>query len=266
MLHIIENADDPRIAPYKALRERDLVGREGSFIAEGKVVLTCLAKSNHFEAQSILLLENRVNGMQAVLDMFSPDVPVYVANQSIMDQIAGFHVHRGVLATGRPRLSRDTLKIMKGLPEDCLAVIMSNISNHDNVGAIFRNAAAFGANAVLLDEQCCNPLYRKAIRVSVGGVLTVPWAYGVSFEEIAGELDRLGFQFAALSPSGKSDISALPKTGRRALVLGSEGHGLPPAVMDRLQTYRIPINSNFDSLNVATASGIAMYMASSHAR
>ena len=145
-------------------------------------------------------------------------------------------------------------------------VLLSNISNHDNVGAIFRNAAAFGANAVLLDAQCCSPLYRKAIRVSVGGVLTIPWAQGGSCEEISSELDRLGFQFAALSPSGKFDISGLPNTGRRALVLGSEGHGLPQPVLDRLKTYQIPMNGNFDSLNVATASGIAMYLASSQGR
>jgi tRNA G18 (ribose-2'-O)-methylase SpoU len=147
------------------------------------------------------------------------------------------------------------------MPDNALVVVLSAISNHDNVGAIFRNAAAFGAHAVILDKQCCNPLYRKALRVSVGGVLRIPWVMDGSAEVIAAKLANAGFTLCALSPSGAQDIRTIPAKGKRAIFLGSEGDGLAPSILQSLKTYRIPIEENFDSLNVATASGIALMLA-----
>ena len=255
----IESADDPRIAGFHAIRERDLVGREGRFIAEGKVVLNVLFPARRFEAEAALILESRLAGMADTLALAPPEMPVYVASQEVMDRIAGFHIHRGVLALGRRPPPGTVADLLAGLPAEALVVVLAGISNHDNVGAIFRNAAAFEADAVLLDARCCDPLYRKAIRVSVGAVLKVPFAVAQSEEELAGALAGHGFEQIALSPSGTDDIAALERRPRTALYLGTEGEGLPASLMARMRTVRIAMSDTFDSLNVAAASAIALH-------
>jgi tRNA G18 (ribose-2'-O)-methylase SpoU len=133
------------------------------------------------------------------------------------------------------------------------------VANHDNIGGIFRNAAAFGAKAVLLDGGCCDPLYRKAIRVSVGGTLTVPFARLPHGTDLLGLLAAHGFQAIGLSPAGALSISEVGRPRRVAVLLGAEGHGLSPDVLSRTLSVRIPMAPGFDSLNVATASGIALH-------
>src|SRR5690606_21812998 len=167
----IDDREDPRIAAYRDIRERDLVGRSGRFVAEGKVVLNVLFSTARFSAESVLLRENRVPGLAALVARIPPEVPVYVASGAVMDAIAGFPMHRGVLAIGLRGAEEDASTLLARLPERALVVGLAGISDHDNMGAIFRNAAAFGADAVLMDETSCDPLYRKAIRVSVGAAL-----------------------------------------------------------------------------------------------
>jgi tRNA G18 (ribose-2'-O)-methylase SpoU len=261
----IDDANDPRISAYLNIRERDLVGREGRFLAEGRVVLNILAQSGH-KVESILVLENRVEGVADLLVAFDDSVPVYVADQGVMDTIAGFHLHRGLVAIARRKTEPSVEELLDRLPSDALVVVLSAISNHDNMGSIFRNAAAFGADAVILDAQCCDPLYRKAIRVSVGGVLKVPFVRGGSTAEICVALAVRGFALGALSPAGERPVSDLPVTGRRALVLGTEGEGLPYDILASLPTYRIAMSGSFDSLNVGTASGIALHHAAGLAK
>lgn len=255
----IDDPADPRVAPYLSIRERDLAGRQGRFIAEGKVVLNVLFSAARFEAESLLVLENRLSGLADTLRLAPPSMPVYAASQTVMDAIAGFHIHRGILAIGRKRAADDPEALVAGLPPRALVAVLVGLSNHDNVGAIFRNAAAFGADAVLLDETCCDPLYRKAIRVSVGAVLKVPFAMANDVGSIVEFLDRAGFEQVALSPSGTVDIRDAPRPDRLALYLGSEGEGLPGAILSRLQTVRIGMAGGFDSLNVAAASAIALH-------
>lgn len=255
----IESPDDPRIAGYRAIRERDLVGREDRFIAEGKVVLNVLFSARRFEAESALILEQRLAGMAETLARAPAAMPVYVAPQSVMDAIAGFHIHRGVLALGRCRDEDDPEEMLARLAADALVVVLVGISNHDNMGAIFRNAAAFEADAVLLDPSCCDPLYRKAIRVSVGAALKVPFARMPGEAVLVDALARRGFRQFALSPSGSRTIDALHRERRTALYLGTEGAGLPPALMARMETVRIPMSEDFDSLNVAAASAVALH-------
>lgn len=255
----IESPDDPRIAAYHAIRERDLVGREGRFIAEGKVVLNVLFSARRFAVESALILEQRLPGMAETLASAPADMPVYVASQSVMDAIAGFHIHRGVLALGRCRAEDDPEEMLAGLPADALVVALVGISNHDNMGAIFRNAAAFEADAVLIDPSCCDPLYRKAIRVSVGAALKVPFARIADEAALVDMLARHGFRQFALSPSGSRAVDTVNRAGRTALYLGTEGAGLPPALMARMETLRIAMSQNFDSLNVAAASAVALH-------
>ena len=260
----INDPHDPRIAEFRDIRERDLVGRHGHFIAEGTVVLRMLAAAHvsadaRFRAEKLLLLENRLEGLGEILAAFPAEVPVYVASAAVLDQIAGFHLHRGVLALGSRMLEQGADALLNALPEKALVGVCCGISNHDNIGSIFRNAAAFGVSALLLDETCCDPLYRKALRVSVGSVLSVPFARGGAALSLLETVDRAGFAIFGLSPRGEIDIRNVPKGNRVALVTGTEGEGLPAHIMERFQTARIPQMPQLDSLNAATATGIALY-------
>lgn len=255
----IEDADDPRIAAYRAVRDRDVQGRQGLFIAEGKVVLDVLFSAGRFAAESALVLENRLAGMTETLARATPDMPVYVAEAQVLDRIAGFHLHRGVLAAGRRLPRQDLDEALAALPADALALALVGIANHDNMGALFRNAAAFGVDLVLLDSTSCDPLYRKAIRVSVGAALKVPFVTAASAVEMAERLAAHGFSNVALSPRGTEDVRALRPGRRTALFLGSEGNGLPDVVMAAMRTARIRMAEDFDSLNVAVAAAIALH-------
>lgn len=259
----IEDAEDPRIAEFRSIRERDLTGREGRFIAEGTVVLRMLAAAHRaggdFVAEKLLLLENRVAGLAEILAAFPDDVPVYVASGAVLDEIAGFHLHRGVLAIGRRRHERTAEEMIAGLPAKALVVAAFGISNHDNIGSIFRNAAAFGADAVLLDGSCCDPLYRKALRVSVGSVLSVPYTRNGVTDEILSALTRAEFAIWGLSPAGAVEIRGVPASDRMVLITGTEGEGLPADILAGIRTARIAQKPGLDSLNAATATGIALY-------
>lgn len=250
--------DDPRLAVYRNIREKDLVGREGLFVAEGKVVLSVLLGSGAFRAESILVVQNRLPGLMPLLAARQPECPVMVVNQDIMDAIAGFHVHRGILGIGKRQHIAPLPEFLGHMGQDALLVVLCGISNHDNMGALFRNAAAFAAHGVVMDKTCCDPLYRKAIRVSVGAALKVPYARGGSMDDVLDNLTHHGFTPLAFSGSGSLNLAAAPRPRKVALLFGTEGEGLPPDILRNLQVIRIPIAPDFDSLNVATASGIAL--------
>jgi tRNA G18 (ribose-2'-O)-methylase SpoU len=253
----ITDPDDPRIAAYCHVRERDLVGRGDHFIAEGEVVLTVLLRQSRFAVESLLVSDKRLAAFDHAA--LAPGIPVYVASQPVMDRIAGFHIHRGVLALGRRVSSPSVREILAGLPERALVVVAVGIANHDNMGGLFRNAAAFGADALMLDATSCDPLYRKAIRVSVGGTFVVPYARANAGEDIPGLLAEAGFATLALSPSGHRALHDITPAERTAAVFGTEGSGLPADIMARLDTVRIAMHGPLDSLNVATASGIVLH-------
>jgi len=173
--------------------------------------------------------------------------------------IAGVPMHRGVLAIGHRRADADGPPPAEAAHGWRTVVALAGLANHDNMGAIFRNAAALGADAVLMDAQSCDPLYRKAIRVSVGGVLTVPWH---RFEDAVAMLDWLdgaGLALAGLSPRGAMALEDWQPPGRVALVLGAEGPGLPDAILARTRTLRIDMANRFDSLNVATSAALVLH-------
>jgi tRNA G18 (ribose-2'-O)-methylase SpoU len=168
-------------------------------------------------------------------------------------------MHRGILAIGCRGAPLPAEALLGALPARALIVVLVGIANHDNIGSIFRNAAAFGADAVLLDPTCCDPLYRKAIRVSVGAALKIPFAFFADPAGFMATLDRQGFEQFALSPRGETDIRNARRTERLALYLGTEGEGLPESLLARLRTVRIDMAEGFDSLNVAAASAIALH-------
>jgi tRNA G18 (ribose-2'-O)-methylase SpoU len=255
----IDDPCDERIEAYCNVRERDLVGRDGLFMAEGRVVLEKLVAGDACRPMSVLIAAKRIDSLQTLLNQLPPDVPVFAGSQSVIDQIAGFPLHRGILAIGRGTESWTPGTLLAALSGRGDVLLLSAIANHDNMGAIFRNAAAFGAKAVLLDSDCCDPLYRKAIRVSVGATLLVPWARLARGADALALLREHGFHPIALSPSGSKPLHSLEPSARNAVILGAEGAGLSPELIDEANSVRIDMSAGFDSLNVATTSGIVLH-------
>ncbi|MFD1623641.1 TrmH family RNA methyltransferase [Azospirillum griseum] len=261
----IDDPDDPRIAPYRDVRERDLVGREGRFIAEGAVVVRSLVAATGHRALSLLIADKRADALAPLLARLPADTPVYTAGQALLDRVVGFPLHRGILALGEQAPGPSADALLAAMPARARVVMLFGIGNHDNLGGIFRNAAAFGADGVILDSGCCDPFYRKALRVSVGATLLVPTARLAAGEDPLALLDAHGFEAVALSPSGGETLARLVPPRRAALLFGSEGPGLPPALLARARSVRIPMAGDFDSLNVATTSGIVLHHCASDA-
>lgn len=256
---VVTDPDNPAVAPFRAIKERDLVGREGLFIAEGETVLRAFVRDAPGRVVSLLIDPKRRDKLEDVFAALPEDAPVHFADQAVLDAIAGFHLHRGVLAVGRKPEPVPAVDLLASLPAQAVVLVLCGIANHDNIGGIYRNAAAFGADAVVLDADCCDPLYRKAIRVSVGAALSVPTARLDRGEDIADLLARTGFEALALSPSASETLAHLKPAPRTAVLLGAEGPGLSPEVMARARTVGIPMANGFDSLNVATTSGIVLH-------
>ncbi len=260
----IDEPDAPEIAPYRTVRDRDVARDDGAFVAEGEVVVRVLAsqRQRRFAVRSLLVERRRVDALSDVAQMLPDDVPMFVVPQAVMDAVVGFHIHRGILALGERGRALDAHDVIARSPGRALALGLVGLTNHDNVGGIFRNAAAFGARGVLLDAETCDPLYRKAIRVSVGGALVVPFARCASVDAMIEEASAQGWEVVGLSARGEETIADVvrgaPEVGR-LLLLGTEGDGLPPAVLARVRRARIGISDALDSLNVAVASGIALY-------
>ena len=256
----ITDPADPRIAPYVQVRERDLAGRGDGFIAEGEVVLRVLLGGGaRAQAASVLVAENRLARLAPMIQGLDEATPVYAASQAVMDAIVGFHIHRGMLAHGPRPADLGAAALLAAQPARAVVLALFGVSNHDNIGGIFRNAAAFGAGAVLLDAGCCDPLYRKAIRVSVGATLKIPFARLAPGEDAIGVLEAAGFAPLALSPSAAEPLAGLARPDRAALLLGAEGPGLPQLVLARARTVGIAMAAGWDSLNVAAASAIALH-------
>jgi tRNA G18 (ribose-2'-O)-methylase SpoU len=254
----ITDPADPRVAPYTQVRERDLVGRRGEFIAEGEVVLRVLLSGGaRCQASSLLVAQSRLARLEPLIEGL--DVPVYAANQTVMDALVGFHIHRGLLAHGFRPTDPGAEALLANLPPRALVLALFGVSNHDNIGGIFRNAAAFGADAVLLDGACCDPLYRKAIRVSVGATLKVPFARLAPDEDALALLERTGFEAVALSPGAAEPLATVRRADRVAILLGAEGPGLPSDVLARARPVGIAMAPGWDSLNVAAASAVVLH-------
>jgi tRNA G18 (ribose-2'-O)-methylase SpoU len=259
----IRQLDDPRVDDYRDIRDRDWWRRRGLFVVEGRGTLRCLVERSALRPKSVLLGEPARAALGDVLARLDPEIPVYTAPRDVLEAVAGFAIHRGCLAVA-PRPPESGLAgLVERLPEgDSRVVVLEGLSNHDNVGGVFRNAMAFGADAVVLCPRCCDPLYRKAIRTSLGGSLCVPFARALRWPD---ELERLrarGYAIAALDPAGDVALGdpARPLPGRVALVVGTEGAGLSPAVRAMADwRVRIPMAPGVDSVNVATAAAIALH-------
>jgi tRNA G18 (ribose-2'-O)-methylase SpoU len=261
----IMDGDDPRVEVFRDVRDRDLRGREGLFMAESALVLRRLLR-RPCRLHAVLLSRTRHRELAGALEALPADVPVYVAEVDVISRIAGFHVHRGVLAAGR-RPSADETRIDAALAplrsRPCLTLIAAEgIVNVDNLGGLFRNAAAFGVDGVVLDPTCCDPLYRKAIRVSMGHVFAVPWAVS---RDWSADLDRFRESWGMTLVGAESDGDArplweIPLAARLLLLLGSEHDGLGAASRAACDVVcRVPMAPGVPSLNVVNACAVFLY-------
>jgi tRNA G18 (ribose-2'-O)-methylase SpoU len=264
MAELIEVADagDPRLADYRDLRDvslrKHLEAEHGLFLAEGEKVVRRAVEAG-FGARSFLMARRWLAGLSDVLD--SSDAPCYVVSEDLAEQVTGFHVHRGALASLRRRPLAGLDEVLAGART---VVVLEDIVDHTNVGAVFRSAAALGVDAVLLSPRCADPLYRRSVKVAMGAVFSVVYARLDDWYDALPELSRRGFTTVALTLAADARPIAACVAGvdRLALVLGTEGHGLSP----RWETtaYRravIPMQQGVDSLNVAAAAAVACYVA-----
>jgi tRNA G18 (ribose-2'-O)-methylase SpoU len=259
----IEQPDDPRLEPYRAVREVELARSHGLFLAEGRVVLDTLLQRGRHPLASVLVARRVLASHAVLLERVPAGVPIYVASQEAMDRVAGFPIHRGLLAAGRRLPLPSPPELLAGLPAGpATLLVLEGLTNHDNTGGCFRAAAAFGVQALLLDGTCCDPLYRKSIRVSAGHALTLPFSHGGPIRETLEALKAAGFLVAALSPCGDARaLEGCPRPAARlALLLGSEGPGLSQQALERADLrLRISMAHGVDSLNVAMAAAVALF-------
>lgn len=254
--------NDDRLRDYRDLTDVALrrlrEPAEGLFIAESPKVIRRAAAAGH-RPRSALVLKDKRDEIVRALESW-PDVPIFVGEPAVLESIAGFHLHRGALASfERPPLP----SIAAILSAARTVVVCEDIVDHTNVGAIFRSVAGMGADAVLVSPGCADPLYRRSIRVSMGAVFQVPWTRLSTWADCGDVLHAHGFTIAALALGDSAeDLAVFAKTrpARVALLLGTEGDGLSSAARDVAdRTVRIPMSGGVDSLNVASASAVALY-------
>jgi tRNA G18 (ribose-2'-O)-methylase SpoU len=258
----VESLDDPRLDDYRHLRDvrlrTSLESEHGLFIAEGdKVIRRAVAAG--YAVRSLLMAPRWVESLADVLD--GVQAPVLVVDEAMVEAVSGFHVHRGALGSLERRPLPSVESVLAGARR---VLVLEDVNDHTNVGAIFRNAAAFGMDAVLLSPRCADPLYRRAIKVSMGAVFSVPYARIEHWYAGPDLLRAQGFQVLALTPAADAvDIAAVELGERVALLLGSEGHGLSGRWMAGADVcVHIPMSRAIDSLNVAATSAVACYVVS----
>lgn len=250
----VDDPTDPRLAPYASLRDADLRRQGDVFICEGQLVVRRAVELG-WPLRSVLLAERRRAALDDLIEALDPALPVYVVPQATLDAVAGFPLHRGVLAAAwRPR------------PADARAIVSSartvavleGVNDAENLGALYRNAAAFGIDAVLFDPTTSDPWNRRTVRVSLGHVLAVPTA---RIGSLPGSLAGLGLTLVALTPDVDAEpVSVLTDLGPVALLLGAEGRGLSQSVLAAAdRRVRVGLAPGVDSLNVATAAAIAFH-------
>ncbi|MGV9641219.1 TrmH family RNA methyltransferase [Streptomyces sp. NPDC003333] len=257
----VDDPDDPRLRDYTGLTDVDLRRRrepaEGLFIAEGEKVIR-RAKEAGYEMRSMLLSAKWIDVMRDVIDELP--APVYAVSPDLAEQVTGYHVHRGALAS----MQRKPLPSATDLLHTARrVVVMESVNDHTNIGAIFRSAAALGMDAVLLSPDCADPLYRRSVKVSMGAVFSVPYARLEPWPKALETVREAGYSLLALTPDEKAktlDQAAPHRMDRVALMLGAEGGGLSRQALAAADEWvRIPMSHGVDSLNVGAAAAVAFY-------
>jgi tRNA G18 (ribose-2'-O)-methylase SpoU len=265
MLIAVQDAGDPRLTDYVGLREstlrRSIEVTGGLFIAEGAKVIRRAVEAG-YHPRSFLLAERWLDDL-ADLVAVRPDVPVYLVSEELAEQVTGFHVHRGALAS----LHREARHTVAGLlGSSRRLVVTEDVVDHANLGAIARSAAALGWDGLLLSPRCADPLYRRAVKTSMGAVLSLPWARLGDWAGAIPMLQGAGFTVAALSLTpGSVDLDTFvgelrTRPRKLAILLGTEGNGLSARWTESADVaVTIPMAAGIDSLNVAAAAAVACY-------
>lgn len=256
MIEPIERADDPRISDYAHVGDHEWLRDRGLFVVEGRIVVRRLLESGRFPVHSILLTPAALQSFGAAIDT---DAPVFIAAPDVLNQVTGFNFHRGCLALAqRPADGVATARFLDAE----LLLALEGVGNPDNVGGLFRVAAAFGVDGVLLDPATGDPFYRKAVRTSMGAALNVPFERVTPWPSGLDDYRGMDFTVAALTPRADArPIDEFAREFRRPVILmvGAEGPGLSDAALNVADTaVRIPISPGVDSLNVVVAAGIAL--------
>ena len=255
----ITDPRDERVRDFTALTDVDLrklrEPAEGLFLAEGEKVIRRALDAGHTPRAALMT----ARWIESLSDLMPElNCPIYVADQQILENITGYTVHRGALMSlhrPAPRRWDDLISSARRV------VILENLVDHTNVGAIFRNAAALDIDAVLVTPECADPLYRRSIKVSMATVFAVPWARIDPWPASIGLLRELGFHTLAMTPDvGSISLRDVDRELRLAILVGSEGRGLSQAALDQCDVrVRIPMRPGVDSLNVSAASAITFY-------
>lgn len=260
--HYLESADDPRVSDYTTLTDVHLrklrEPAEGMYIAESSRVLRRALAAGH-RPRSFFLAEKWMADLDDVFRAY-PDVPAFIGSAALLEEITGFHLHRGAMAAMQRPAPVPLPELLAGARR---VAVLEDIVDHTNVGAIFRSAAALDIDAVLVSPRCGDPLYRRSVRVSMGTVFQVPWA---RLQDWPGDLRVLkdnGFTVAALELTTEAedvDVVASRNVDKLALVLGTEGAGMSPETLAAVDlAVKIPMRNGVDSLNVAAASAVAFW-------
>ncbi len=262
-MHIVPIVDpaDPQLRDYTGLTDVTLrrltEPRDGLYIAESTKVIERALAAGH-QPRSVLLQQKWLDELQPLLVGF--DIPVFLASQDVLEAITGFVMHRGALASMHRPVLPDPAELLRDARR---VVVLEDIVDHTNVGAIFRAVAGLGADAVLVTPRCADPLYRRSVRVSMGAVLQVPWTRLSEWPDAASQLHDAGFTIAALAlDEGAVTLDAFvaDPPERVALLLGTEGDGLSAGALEGSDVVvTIPMARNVDSLNVAAASAVALW-------
>jgi tRNA G18 (ribose-2'-O)-methylase SpoU len=256
----VESASDPRLADYVGLRDvqlrRRLETERGLFIAEGEKVVRRAIEAGH-RPRSFLMAARWLDGLTDVLER-APGVACYVVSEALAEEVTGFHVHRGALAALHRRPLPPIESVLAGARR---VVVLEDVVDHTNVGAIFRSAAALGFDAAALSPRCADPLYRRSIKVSMGAVFALPYARFDSWRDAMQLLRTSGFTTLALTPDPDAeDLATLDPPDRPALLVGTEGDGLSRRWLDSAdRRVRIRMAGGIDSLNVAAATAVACW-------
>jgi tRNA G18 (ribose-2'-O)-methylase SpoU len=263
MPRLVEIADpaDPRVADYVRLRDvqlrRHIEATHGLFLAEGEKVVRRAVEAG-FPVRSFLLASRWLEGLRDVLES-APEAECYMATEQVIEAVTGFHVHRGALASLRRTRPLQVPEVLSGATH---VLVLEDLVDHTNVGAIFRCAAALEVDAIVLSPRCADPLYRRSIKVSMGAVFMVPYARMDDWYGGLSALRDAGFRVLALTPAPDAvDLAKAPLDGKVAMVVGSEGPGLTPRwTREADLRVQIPMNRDIDSLNVAAATAVACYV------
>ncbi len=258
----IDDPADPRLSDYRDLRDvelrKHLEAEGGLFIAEGEKVVRRAVEAG-FAPRSFLMARRWLDGLG---DVLAPtDAPCYVVDEELAEQVTGFHVHRGALGSLHRRTLPSVADVLSGART---VVVLEDVVDHTNVGAIFRSAAALGVDGVLLSPRCADPLYRRSVKVAMGAVFSVPYARIEGWYDAVQALSAAGFTTVAMSLVEDSVPveEALAGRDKVALLMGTEGHGLSRRWVDSADVRAvIPRAGGIDSLNVAAATAVACYVA-----